>query len=91
MVDFGAIASQHDYFRNVHKLQTVSSFSIQAWFKEDPVPLGIDSMVTGMPQPFGILCPITRVRATQPPKELPLRHEIIATGPERGLRTSRTR
>jgi uncharacterized protein with NAD-binding domain and iron-sulfur cluster len=83
-VDFGEIASQHDYFRNVHKLQTVSSFSIQAWFKEDPVPLGIDSMVTGMPEPFGILCPITRVRATRPPEELPLRHEIIATGPERG-------
>lgn len=85
MVDFGAIASRHDYFRNVHKLQTVSSFSIQAWFKEDPVPPGIDSMVTGMPQPFGILCPISRVRATQPPKELPLQHEIIATGPERGF------
>ena len=83
-VDFGAIGSEHDYFRNVHKLQTVSSFSIQAWFKEDPVPPGIDSMVTGMPQPFGILCPITRVRATPPPQELPLRHEIIATGPERG-------
>jgi uncharacterized protein with NAD-binding domain and iron-sulfur cluster len=83
-VDFGEIASQHDYFRNVHKLQTVSSFSIQAWFKEDPVPPGIDSMVTGMPQPFGILCPISRVRATQPPETLPLRHEIIATGPERG-------
>ena len=83
-VDFGAVASQHDYFRNVHKLQTVSSFSIQAWFKEDPVPQGIDSMVTGMPEPFGILCPITRVRATRPPEELPLRHEIIATGPERG-------
>ena len=83
-VDFGAIASRHDYFQNVHKLQTVSSFSIQAWFKEDPVPPGIDSMVTGMPQPFGILCPITRVRATPPPEELPLRHELIATGPERG-------
>ena len=84
LVDFGAIAAQHDYFRNVHKLQTVSSFSIQAWFKDDPVPLGIDSMLTGMPQPFGIVCPITRVRATPPPEELPLRHEIIATGPERG-------
>jgi uncharacterized protein with NAD-binding domain and iron-sulfur cluster len=84
LVDFGAIASQHDYFRNVYKLQTVSSFSIQAWFKDDPVPPGIDSMVTGMPQPFGIVCPITRVRATRPPEELPLRHEIIATGPERG-------
>lgn len=84
LVDFGANTSQHDYFRNVHKLQTVSSLSIQAWFKEDPVPPGIDSMVTGMPQPFGILCPITRVRATRPPDELPLQHEIIATGPERG-------
>ena len=84
LVDFGAVASQHAYFRNTHKLQTVSSFSIQAWFKEDPVPQGIDSMVTGMPEPFGILCPITRVRATRPPKNLPLRHEIIATGPERG-------
>ena len=83
-VNFGAIASRHAYFRNAHKLQTVSSFSIQAWFKEDPVPHGIDSMVTGMPAPFGILCPITRVRATQPPQELALRHEIIATGPERG-------
>jgi uncharacterized protein with NAD-binding domain and iron-sulfur cluster len=84
LLDFGALASQHDYFRNVHKLQTVSSFSIQAWFKEDPVPPGIDSMVTGLPEPFGILCPITRVRATRPPEELPLQHEIIATGPERG-------
>lgn len=83
-VDFGPTASQHDYFRNVHKLQSVSSFSIQAWFKEDPVPLGIDSMVTGMPQPFGILCPITRVRASQPAEQPALRHEIIATGPERG-------
>ena len=83
-LDFGTIASQHDYFRNVHKLQTVSSFSIQAWFRDDPVPQGIDSMVTGMPAPFGILCPITRVRATRPPEDLPLRHEIIATGPERG-------
>jgi uncharacterized protein with NAD-binding domain and iron-sulfur cluster len=83
-VDFGPAASQHDYFRNVHRLQSVSSFSIQAWFKVDPVPLGIDSMVTGMPEPFGILCPITRVRATQPPQQLALRHEIIATGPERG-------
>ena len=46
--------------------------------------LGIDSMITGMPEPFGILCPITRVRATQPPAGLPLRYEIIATGPERG-------
>ena len=83
-VDFGSIALRHDYFRNLHKLQTVSSFSIQAWFKDDPVPPGIDSMVTGMPEPFGILCPITRVRATRPPELLPLRHEIIATGPERG-------
>jgi uncharacterized protein with NAD-binding domain and iron-sulfur cluster len=83
-VDFGAAASKHDYFRNVQKLQTVSSFSVQAWFKEDPVPPGIDSMITGMPEPFGILCPITRVRATPPPQGLPLRHEIIATGPERG-------
>jgi hypothetical protein len=84
LVDFGAVASQHDYFRNVHKLQTVSSFSIQAWFNEDPVPPGIDSMITGMPEPFGILCPITRVRATRPLEELPLRYEVIATGPERG-------
>ena len=84
-VDFGEIGSRHEYFRNVHKLQTVSSLSIQAWFNEDPVPQGIDSMITGMPQPFGILCPITRVRATQPPEELPLRHELIATGPERGF------
>ena len=83
-LDFGAVASRHVYFRNVHRLQTVSSFSIQAWFKEDPVPQGIDSMVTGMPEPFGILCPIARVRATQPPEDLALRHEIIATGPERG-------
>ena len=83
-VDFGPAASRHDYFRNVHKLQSVSSFSIQAWFKDDPVPPGIDSMVTGMPQPFGILCPITRVRATQAPEQLALQHEIIATGPERG-------
>jgi uncharacterized protein with NAD-binding domain and iron-sulfur cluster len=83
-VNFDAIASRHVYFRNVHKLQTVSSFSIQAWFKEDPVPREIDSMITGMPEPFGIVCPITRVRATQPPEELPLRYEIIATGPERG-------
>lgn len=83
-VDFGAVASRNLYFRNVRKLQTVSSFSIQAWFKEDPVPQGIDSMVTGMPEPFGILCPITRVRATQPPEKLALRHEVIATGPERG-------
>ena len=83
-VDFGEIAAQHDYFLNVQKLQTVSSFSVQAWFKEDPVPLGIDSMITGMPQPFGILCPITRVRATRPPEELPLQHELIATGPEQG-------
>jgi uncharacterized protein with NAD-binding domain and iron-sulfur cluster len=84
LLDFGTIASKHDYFRNVHKLQTVSSFSIQAWFKDDPVPPGIDSLVTGMPRPFGILCPITRVRATPPPDALPLRHEIIATGPEQG-------
>jgi uncharacterized protein with NAD-binding domain and iron-sulfur cluster len=83
-LDFGAIASRHDYFRNVHELQTVSSFSVQAWFKEDPVPQGIDSMITGMPEPFGILCPITRVRATRPPEGLRLRHEVIATGPERG-------
>ena len=41
-------------------------------------------MITGMPQPFGILCPITRVRATRPPEELPLQHEFIATGPEQG-------
>jgi uncharacterized protein with NAD-binding domain and iron-sulfur cluster len=83
-LDFGPAASHHDYFQNVHKLQSVSSFSIQAWFKDDPVPPGIDSMITGMPQPFGILCPITRLRATQPPEQLALRHEIIATGPERG-------
>ena len=38
-----------------------------------------------MPEPFGILCPITRVRATQPPEDLPLRHELIATGPEQGF------
>jgi uncharacterized protein with NAD-binding domain and iron-sulfur cluster len=63
-VDFGEIAAQHDYFRNLQKLQTVSSLSVQAWFKEDPVPLGIDSMITGMREPFGILCPITRVRAS---------------------------
>ena len=83
-VGLDPIASQHVYFRNVHKLQTVSSFSVQAWFKDDPVPQGIDSLVTGMPEPFGILCPITRVRAMRPPQELPLRHEVIATGPERG-------
>jgi hypothetical protein len=83
-VEFGPTASELDYFRNVHKLQSVSSLSIQAWFKDDPVPLGIDSMVTGMPQPFGILCPITRVRATKPSAQPALRHEIIATGPERG-------
>jgi uncharacterized protein with NAD-binding domain and iron-sulfur cluster len=84
LVDFGAHASQHEYFRNVHKLTTVSSFSIQAWFKDDPVPPEIDSMITGMPEPFGILCPITRVRATRPPAELPLPYELIATGPEAG-------
>ena len=84
-VDFGLPASQLDYFRDVHRLQTVSSFSIQVWFKEDPVPSGIDSMITGMPPPFGIVCPITRVRATQPTQGLPLRHEVIATGPERGF------
>ena len=83
-VSLDPIASRHVYFRNVHKLQTVSSFSVQAWFKDDPVPQGIDSLVTGMPEPFGILCPITRVRATRPPQELPLRHEIVATGPEQG-------
>jgi uncharacterized protein with NAD-binding domain and iron-sulfur cluster len=83
-VDFGPAASRHEYFRNVHKLESVSSFSIQAWFKEDPVPVGIDSMITGMPEPFGILCPITRVRSTPPPQQLTLRHEVIATGPERG-------
>lgn len=83
-LDFDESAARLDYFRNVHKLQTVSSFSIQAWFKEDPVPAGIDSMITGMPPPFGIVCPMTRVRATQPPKELSLRHEVIATGPECG-------
>ena len=84
LLDFGPAASRHDYFRNIHKLQTVSSFSIQAWFKEDPVPTGIDSMITGMPEPFGILCPISRVRATTPPEGLSLRHELIATGPEQG-------
>jgi uncharacterized protein with NAD-binding domain and iron-sulfur cluster len=83
-IAFGPAASRYDYFRNVQKLQSVSSLSIQAWFKDDPVPLGIDSMVTGMPPPFGIVCPITRVRATPLPEHLTLRHEIIATGPERG-------
>jgi uncharacterized protein with NAD-binding domain and iron-sulfur cluster len=87
-VEFDEPAAQHDYFGKVRRLQTVSSFSIQAWFKEDPVPLGIDSMITGMPPPFGIVCPISRVRATPPSQDLLLRHEVIATGPESGYEDS---
>lgn len=84
-VEFGAQAAEDPYFKNVHRLTTVSSMSLQAWFKEDPVPAGIDSLVGGLPEPFSILCPMSRVRSTPFPKHAKLPHELIATGPEAGF------
>jgi 15-cis-phytoene desaturase len=70
------------YFKQIHSLKTVSSLSIQAWFKEDPVPANIDTIVNGLPLPFSILGPMTRVRGR--PANGPLPFEIMATGPEAG-------
>ena len=84
-VEFDEPTKQLSYFANIQKLQTVSSVSLQAWFKNDPVPSHIDSLICGLPEPFSIVCPITRVRSSKPTNELPLPYEIIATGPETGF------
>lgn len=84
-VDFGAARERYAYFRDIHRLTTVSSVSLQAWFREDVVPKGIDSLICGLPEPFSIVCPISRVRSVPPARALPLPHEIIATGPEAGF------
>jgi zeta-carotene desaturase len=70
------------YFRQINRLATVSSLSIQAWFKDDPVPAHIDTIVNGLPPPFSILGPMTRVRGKAGDRPLPF--EIMATGPEAG-------
>lgn len=75
------------YFSNIHKLTTVSSVSIQAWFRNDPVPMEIDSLVCGLPEPFSILCPISRVRSVESRSIHGYKHELIATGPETGFET----
>jgi uncharacterized protein with NAD-binding domain and iron-sulfur cluster len=70
------------YFKQIHSLTTVSSMSIQAWFKEDPIPAYIDTIVNGLPPPFSILGPMTRVRGKAGNRPLPF--EIMATGPQSG-------
>ena len=68
---------------NVQTLEAVPSISLQAWFKEDPVPRHINSVIAGLPEPLSVLAPLTRLR--RHPSTTPLPYEIIAVGPERGF------
>lgn len=84
-VRFDDEAAKRPYFSNIHRLSTVSSLSFQAWFRDDPVPAGLDSMIGGLPEPLSILCPLSRVRAIRSPQERRFSHELIACGPEAGF------
>lgn len=81
--DFGSIGQTHPYFRNVQKLKGVSSLSLQAWFKHDPVPEAVDAFMTGFSKPFVVICPISRVRGEASHPKYP--HELIACGAEGGF------
>lgn len=83
-IDFGPRFMEMGFFKDVQKLECVSSIALQAWFRDDPVPPGIDSLVNGLPEPLSILAPLGRVRRVPPP-DLPLQHEISACGPEAGF------
>jgi uncharacterized protein with NAD-binding domain and iron-sulfur cluster len=78
-------AAQHPYFQHIHRLETVSSVSLQAWFKRDPVPAEIDSLIGGLPEPLSILCPLSRVRKQPPDLRQQLPYMLMATGPEAGF------
>ena len=82
-IDFGEIARSHEYFQNINKLETVSSISLQAWFKNDPFPKDLQTLIVGLPEPFSIACPMSRVRSVQPPSKFS--HELAAVGPEAGF------
>ncbi|NER83496.1 MAG: hypothetical protein F6K42_28875, partial [Leptolyngbya sp. SIO1D8] len=68
---------------HVQTLEAVPSVSLQAWFKEDPVPRHINSVIAGLPEPLSVVAPLTRLR--RHPSTTPLPYEIIAVGPERGF------
>lgn len=84
-LDLGAVGRDLAYFRNIGQLRSVASVALQAWFKNDPVPARYDSLINGLPEPFGVLCPLTRVRASGADRRLPLPYEIAACGPEAGF------
>jgi uncharacterized protein with NAD-binding domain and iron-sulfur cluster len=79
-LDLGALWDL-PYFDNVRRLESVSSLSLQAWFREEPTPRAIDTLLVGLPEPLSILSPSSRVRSVGPSKRR-LPFEIIATGPE---------
>jgi uncharacterized protein with NAD-binding domain and iron-sulfur cluster len=83
-IDFGRWADA-PYFRNAHRLRTVSSIALQAWFRDDPVPAHVDSLVCGLSEPLSIFCPATRVRASSQASRRALPHEVVACGPEAGF------
>jgi uncharacterized protein with NAD-binding domain and iron-sulfur cluster len=79
-LDLGALW-ELPYFDQVRRLESVSSLSLQAWFREEPSPRAIDTLLVGLPEPLSILSPTSRVRGVPPPRRR-LPFEIIATGAE---------
>lgn len=78
-----ASAQSHPYFASLRGLQTVSSISLQAWFRHDPVPASLDTFGGGFSKPFVVVCPISKIRGTPSHPQKP--HELIAVGPEAGF------
>lgn len=70
------------FVRDASRLRGVESLSLQAWFDEDPVPPGIDSVIGGLPEPWSTVCPQTRVRKRG---RGPHGYELIACGPATGF------
>lgn len=83
-LDLGARWAAHPTFAAVHRLRTVSSVSLQAWFRDDPVPPGIDSLVCGLAEPTSIFAPLSRVRSGAAPRRA-LPYELMWCGPEAGF------
>ncbi|MGE4234621.1 MAG: FAD-dependent oxidoreductase [Bacteriovoracia bacterium] len=73
------------YFKNIQRLRGVSSLSIQAWFKEDPVPKEVDTFIGSLPKPFVVVCPISKASKSRAHGKKQYPHELIACGSEEGF------
>lgn len=74
-------APEPAFARDARRLEGVSSISLQAWFRDDPVPAHVDHVIGGLPEPLSVVCPVTRVRGRG---RGPHGYELIAVGPEAG-------